>query len=77
MGLKEMVDELVGKKNITKDVIDAIGKEDYKEKDDFYKLAELLKGLAAESDKDDMAKSFLRKVGVAIQGLAKGAEDAE
>lgn len=52
------------------ELIQAIGQENYGEKKDFFKLAQLLKGLAIAFDKDDKAKSFLKRVGAALKGLA-------
>lgn len=54
--------------------IKALAKEDFKERDDFFKLSQILKGLAAVSDKDQAAKDFLMKVGEAVRDLAGGGE---
>ena len=54
--------------------IKALAKEDFKERDDFFKLSQIIKGLAAVSDKDQAAKDFLVKVGEAVRDLAGGGE---
>ena len=47
---------------------------DYRDKDSFFKMTQLLKGLAAVSDDDETAKEFLAKVSDA---LTKAAEDID
>jgi len=54
--------------------IKALGDTDYRDKDAFFKMVQLLKGLAAASEKDAKAKAFLGKVSDALTIVAKGVE---
>jgi len=54
----------------TEGSIKALADENFEEKSDFFKLSQILKGLAAVSDKDETAKDFLAKVGEAVREIA-------
>lgn len=56
----------------TKTTIKTLADTDYKDKDAFFKMVQLLKGLAANADKDEMAAKFLKKVS---DELTDAAED--
>lgn len=58
----------------TENSIKALANQQFKERDDFFKLSQIIKGLAAVSDKDEAAKDFLAKVGAAVRDLAGGGE---
>jgi len=56
----------------TSKAIDAISRETWSGGDDFFKMAELIKGLAvAAKNGDKTAKSFLQSAGKSLAGLAK------
>lgn len=50
--------------------IEALRDTDYRDKEDFFKMGQLLKGLAASSD-DEMAKKYLSGVSDALTSVAK------
>lgn len=56
----------------TEATIKELADTDYKDKDAFFKMVQLLKGLAANADKDEMARKFLEKVS---DELTDAAED--
>ena len=60
-------------KQRTAKILAAILKEDYRTKDDFFKLAELIKGLAGAMDKDKEARGFLGTMAKHIKMAAKEA----
>ena len=55
----------------TAKVIKALRDTDYKDKDAFFKMTQLLKGLAVASEKDDQAKKFMSAVSDALTTAAK------
>lgn len=55
----------------TMETIKVLADTDYREKDAFFKLVQLLKGLASVSDKDEMAKMYLSKVSDALTDVTK------
>lgn len=57
--------------NDTDSVIKALRDTDYRDKEAFFKLAQLLKGLAAASDSDKKAKEYLSAVSDALTAVAK------
>jgi len=63
----------------TDGVIKALGDTDYRDKDAFFKMVQLLKGLAVASEKDPKAKKFMSSVSDALTGIAKKSvsEEAE
>jgi len=52
-------------------VIKALRDTDYRDKDAFFKMVQLLKGLAVNSEKDETAKKFMSKVSDALTTAAK------
>ena len=62
-----------------KETIKVLADTDYRDKDSFFKMAQLLKGLAAAADEDKTAKAYLTKVSDALTAAAKGVlgEDSE
>jgi len=54
----------------SEDAIKALRDTDYRDKDAFFKLAELIKGLAVASEDDDTAKKFLSAVSDALTTVA-------
>ena len=60
-----------GGKSTTASVIKALGNTDYRDKDAFFKMTQLLKGLAVASEKDETAKKFMSSVSDALTGIAK------
>lgn len=75
--MKNLVEELstlIEKKNEaseTEIAIKALRDTDYRDKDAFFKMVELLKGLAVASEKDEKAKKFLSAVSDALTTAAK------
>jgi hypothetical protein len=55
----------------TDDTIKALRDTDYRDKDAFFKMSQLIKGLASVADKDDNAKKFLSAVSDALTTAAK------
>jgi hypothetical protein len=55
----------------TDQVIKALRDTDYRDKDAFFKMVQLLKGLAVNSEKDDKAKEYLSAVSDALTSAAK------
>lgn len=55
----------------TDSVIKALRDTDYRDKDAFFKMTQLLKGLAVASEKDEKAKKFMSSVSDALTGAAK------
>jgi hypothetical protein len=53
------------------DTIKALRDTDYRDKDAFFKMLQLIKGLASVADKDDNAKKFLSAVSDALTTAAK------
>lgn len=55
----------------TEGVIKALRDTDYRDKDAFFKLSQLLKGLASVADKDELAKKYLSAVSDALTEVGK------
>ena len=58
-------------------VIKALRDPDYRDKDAFFKMVQLLKGLAVNSEKDETAKKFMSKVSDALTTAAKSVRSQE
>jgi hypothetical protein len=70
--LLDEVGEVLDEQEATsKGVIEALRDTDYKDKDAFFKMVQLLKGLAVNADKDEKAKKFLSAVSDALTTAAK------
>jgi hypothetical protein len=55
----------------SKKTIKVLADTDYRDKDAFFKMSQLLKGLAAAADEDETAKKYLSKVSDALTSAAK------
>jgi hypothetical protein len=62
--------------SIVADSIKALADEDFSEQKDFFKLSQIIKGLAAASEKDQVAKDFLVKLAVSVKKLAGGGDSS-
>ena len=54
----------------TEGTIKALGDTDYRDKNSFFKMVQLLKGLAAVADEDEKAKKYLSMVSDALTDVA-------
>ena len=62
----------------TKKTILALRDTDYKDQADYFKMVQLLKGLAAVSDKDELASEYLSLVSDALTDIVdSGDEDVD
>jgi hypothetical protein len=64
-------DEKGGGGGNSKATIKTLADTDYRDKDAFFKMVQLLKGLAANADKDETAKKYLSAVSDALTSAAK------
>jgi hypothetical protein len=69
--LTEEVEDLEEQEVGTESTIKALRDTDYRDKEAFFKMTELLKGLAVASEKDDKAKQYLSAVSDALTSAAK------
>ena len=84
-GLPEELSEDVGGQQVfseqeggdTNSVIKALRDTDYRDKDAFFKLAQLIKGLASVADKEELAKKYLSAVSDALTDVGKKFSKAE
>ena len=72
MKLQEMVEQfIVEGESESEGVIKTLGNTDYRDKDAYFKMTQLLKGLAVASAEDEKASAFLRKLSDAMTQIAK------
>lgn len=71
--ISKMLDEEKeeGEASDTENVIRVLSDTDYREKDAYFKMVQLLKGLAVSSEEDEMAKKYLSAVSDALTDAAK------
>lgn len=62
---------LLDEETKTEDTIKALRDTDYRDKDAFFKMAQLIKGLAVASEEEDLAKKFMSAVSDAMTTAAK------
>lgn len=66
----EEVDRILSEEMNVAKVIEELRDTDYKEKDAYFKMVELLKGLAVASEDDDVAVEFLSGLSDSLTDLA-------
>ncbi len=71
MKLQEMVEQYIVEGSESEGVIKALRDTDYKDSDAYFKMVQLLKGLAVASAEDEKAAAFLRKLSDALTDVAK------
>lgn len=72
MKLQEMIEQfIVEGESESEGVIKALRDTDYKDSDAYFKMVQLLKGLAVASAEDEKAAAFLRKLSDALTDVAK------
>ena len=73
------LNDLLAEESETEKTIIALRDTDYRDKDAFFKMTQLLKGLATAVDEDETAKKFMSAVSDALTTAAKGVlgEDVE
>lgn len=67
----EETGEQVVEQGDTESSIKALRDTDYRDKEAFFKMVQLLKGLAVASEKDEKAKRYMSAVSDALTGTAK------
>jgi len=66
------LNDLLAEESETEKTIIALRDTDYRDKDAFFKMTQLLKGLATAVDEDETAKKFMSAVSDALTTAAKG-----
>lgn len=71
MKLQEMVEQYISEGSESEGVIKALSDTDYKDKDAYFKMVQLLKGLAVASAEDKLAEKFMGELSDALTDVAK------
>lgn len=70
-GSLDLLGRLLDEADESEGAIKALGETDYRDKDAFFKMVQLLKGLAVASENDEQAKKFMSAVSDALTSAAE------